>query len=289
MKRKAWYCAAAALCLVLFACQSESEMNDGTSMEVMFRVVNYTQYSLDEVTRSSADVLDHLVLGVFDAETDAPVGSLIVQDKGDTGYGTFTVSLSRGSYRLVFLGYNGTKACRMTASSTISFEDDAVPQTFLYSTLLTVGDEAVAAQDVVLKRAVGAFRLTLADAIPSNLATMRFRFAAGSTKLDGQTGYGKDNAGRTYDISIPSSYIGKTDTKMTVYLFLPASEASMDITVDALSSDGGTIHSRNFSAVPMKINQMLNYTGLFFADPSSDLSATVTVDDAWGSEQTVSF
>ena len=237
MKRKGWYFVTAAMCLgLLAACHSDDGEPDipGESMaEVVFRVVNYTQYSLDEVTRASAEVLDHLVLGVFDAETDAPVGSLTVQDKGDEDYGTFTVSLPQGSYRLVFLGYSGTRACSMPSAAAVSFADNAVPQTFLYSMPLTVGEASLPAQNIVLKRAVGAFRLTLADAIPSELSAMRFRFDGGSTKLDARRGYAADNAGRTYDISIPGSYVGKTDTKMTVYLFLPEGESPMDITVDA--------------------------------------------------------
>jgi hypothetical protein len=49
------------------------------------------------------------------------------------------------------------------------------------------------------------------------------------------------------------------------------------------------IHSRTFPAVPMKVNQLLNYTGEFFADPTSEFSATVTYNIEWGSEQTVNF
>lgn len=290
MKRKVWYHVAVVFCLGLLACQSDDEKFEEASKEVVFRVVNYTQYNLDEVTRASADVLDHLVLGVFDAETDAMVGSLTVQNEGDTGYGTFSVRLAQGSYRLVFLGYDGTRACNMTSSSVVSFADDFVPQTFIYSTLLTVEDDAIPAQNIILNRAVGAFRLTLTDAeMPSEWVKMRFRFAGGSTKLNVQTGFGLDNTGRIYDISIPSNFQSREDRFMTVFLFIPEDEAPIDITVDALNSGGEVIHSRTFPAVPMKVNQLLNYTGEFFADPTSEFSATVTYNIEWGSEQTVNF
>ena len=290
MKRNTWCCLLAVFSLgFLASCQNNDEVPEASSQEVVFRVVNYTQYSLDELTRAEADALDHLVLGVFDAETDAQVESPIVQDKGASGYGTFSVKLTKGSYRLVFLGYDGKKAFQMTSPSTISFVDNYVPQTFLYSTVLTVGDEALPAQNVVLKRAVGAFRLTVADALPSNLSKMRFTSNCGSTTLDGKTGFAAGSTGRVHDISIPKDSLGKTGIKMRTYLFLPAGETEMDITVDALTANGSVIRSRTFPAVPMKINSLLTYEGEFFAAASSNMSASVTVDTEWNSEVTVPF
>ncbi len=290
MKRFTRCCLLAAFSLgFLMSCQNNDEAPVASSQEVVFRVVNYTQYSLDEVTRAETDVLDHLVLGVFDAETDAQVGSLQVKDEGASGYGTFSVKLTKGSYRLVFVGYDKDNTCQMTSSSAISFASDAVPQTFLYSTLLTVGDESLPAQNVVLKRAVGAFRLLVTDALPSDLATIRFTFGAGSTKLNGQTGFAVDNAGRTLNLSVPSSYWGKTDVKLNSYIFLPDGETKIDIKVDALTANGSVIRSRTFPAVPMKINQLLTYEGEFFAASSSDMSANITVDAEWDSEVTIPF
>ena len=221
MKNRVCYHVAVLFCLGLLACQSDDEKFEEASKEVVFRVVNYTQYNLDEVTRASADVLDHLVLGVFDAESNAMVGSLITQDKGADGYGTFKVKLPVGQYRLVFLGYVGSSTFNMSSPTLVTFANDAVPTTFSYSTTLTVGHDQIEAQNIVLKRAFGAFRVTLTDVIPSGVATMRFRSVGGSTKLNGQTGYAADNSGRTFSVSIPTSYIGKEDVKLTLNLFLP--------------------------------------------------------------------
>ena len=286
MKRKVWFHVAVVFCLGLLACQSDDEKFEEASKEVVFRVVNYTQYNLDEVTRASADVLDHLVLGVFDAESNAMVGSLITQDKGADGYGTFKVKLPVGQYRLVFLGYVGSSTFNMSSPTLVTFANDAVPTTFSYSTTLTVGHDQIEAQNIVLKRAFGAFRVTLTDVIPSGVATMRFRSVGGSTKLNGQTGYAADNSGRTFSVSIPTSYIGKEDVKLTLNLFLPEGETKMSIALDALDSDGTVLRTRTFTDVPMMVNRLINYSGAFF---SNDFSATVTVDDEWESEPTVNF
>ncbi|MCR4920840.1 MAG: FimB/Mfa2 family fimbrial subunit [Bacteroidaceae bacterium] len=290
MKCNVWCCLLAVFSLgLLAACQSSEVEPAGASQEVVFRVMNYMQYSLDEVTRSDADALDHLVFGVFDAETDALVGSIQTQDEGSSGYGTFSVKLQKGSYRLVFLGYDKDYVCQMTSSSVVCFESDAVPQTFLHSMTLTVGDEPLPAQSVVLKRAVGAFRLIVSDALPSNLATMRFAIGGGSTKLNGRTGFAADNGGRTFSLSVPSSYLGRTDIKLNSYVFLPDGETEIDITVDALTANGSVIRSRTFPKVPMMINRLITYEGNFFAASTSDMSASITVDNEWHDEVTVNF
>ncbi len=281
-----------AVCGLLSACQSNDEFSAATVHEITFQVTNYEQYDLDDFTRASgADALKHLVMGVFDAATDAVVGNVVVQNKedGNSNYGSFSVSLPEGRYRAVFIGYNGSRACQMSSSTSITFEGDHVPHTFLSCMELTVDGKTAQNQNVVLKRAVAAFRLVVKDALPQGLATLRFVNRGGGTVLNAQTGFCTEQKERTYDISVPTSSIGKSNVEISCYAFLPAEEAAMNITVNALKSDGSVIKSRTFADVPMKVNRLTCYTGNFFAEDEAAAQFRLSVDDAWSDTLNVSF
>ena len=281
-----------AVCGLLSACQSDDEFSAAAVHEITFQVTNYEQYDLDDFTRASgADALDHLVMGVFDAATDAVVGSVTAQNKADgkSSYGTFSVSLPEGRYRAVFIGYNGSRACQMSSSTSITFEGDHVPHSFLSSMELTVDGKTAQNQNVVLKRAVAAFRLVVKEALPQGLATFRFVNRGGGTALNAQTGFCTEQKERTYDISVPTSSIGKSNVEISCYAFLPAEEAAMNITVNALKSDGSVIKSRTFADVPMKVNRLTCYTGNFFAEDEAAAQFRLSVDDAWSDTLNISF
>ena len=273
-----------ALSVLLCSCTHGAAETEDGGRTVSFRITNYVQYSLDEGTRStpvsSSQVLRHLALGVFDAATDKPMGTLQVQDSGAEGYGSFSVTLPYGQYRLVFLGYGGDRACTMESPERVSFEGGYVPQTFLHTSLLTVNAQTAAQTDITLRRVVAGFRVQMEDAIPGEASSFRCRSSGGGTVLDAKTGLAASATGREYSIDIPESYRGKSGQKVTMYLFLSSSPETMDMEVSALDAQGGEIVSRKFPAVPMRVNTLTVYRGKFFADRSYGFS--LMVDDAWG-------
>ena len=291
--KKVLFSALIAVCGLLSACQSNDEFSAATVHEITFQVTNYEQYDLDDFTRASgADALDHLVMGVFDAATDEIVGSVVVQDKGEkpsSDYGTFSVSLPAGRYRIVFLGYYGSHTCQMSSSTSITFEKEFVAHTFLNCTELTVDGTTSKSQSVVLKRAVAAFRLYVEDALPEDLSVFQFINLGGGTALNAQTGFCDGQKERKFEVSVPSSKIGKQNVPVNNYAFLPAESASMNITVNALRADGSVLKSRTFSNVPMKVNCLTCYTGRFFAEDESSSRFTLEYDSAWGDSTNISF
>lgn len=79
-------------------------------VNLKFNIVNYEQYSLDELSTAEAratnsvyggtraagtvSALAHLVLGVYDSEGQCYMK--VLQDKGDAEYGNFSISLPHG-------------------------------------------------------------------------------------------------------------------------------------------------------------------------------------------------
>ena len=173
--------------------------------------------------------LANLSLSVFNAETGELVAPTILhkstdyESDGESAmmFSQFSVSLPQGRYKVLVLGYNGSRACNISSLHHIAWEDDYVPNTFLYLGDFTVDGNGNAGKEITLRHVVAAFRVTAEDAIPNDLGKMRFATTAGGTVLDATTGFTPQNTGRTSDISVPASYAGQENVDFTVYLFLP--------------------------------------------------------------------
>ena len=287
MKRKSPIILLLTACLWLVSCSKADQETAAGTYEICFRVMNVTQENLNDDTRTSGpDVLAHLSLGIFDAATGKAVGTVQTQNRGEKDYGTFRLQLATGQYRLVFLGYDGSRALRMTSPAAVSFEQDYVPHTFLYQTLLTVDENLPPQQSVTLRRAVGAVRLLCEDAWPQGLGTFRIQTTGGSTRLNALTGFAADAAGRTAEVEVPESTWGGKNNYVTFYLFLPDGGTTADVTITALDTEGETLQQRTFSNVAMEINKITIFKGSFFSIGSQ---AQVDVDYEWGQEEEVPF
>ena len=284
------------LSVMLCACSNETSTipeEEGNSKTFTFQVTNYMQYAMDEGTRaaiapSASKRIQHLALGIFDATADTLVAPIQIQNKEDQGYGSFTAKLNYGKYRLVFLGYGGSNSIlKMENPEEISFENNTLPQTFLSSFEFTVDPNTQATTNIVLKRVVSGFKLTMADAVSSRTAGLKIKSTGGGMVLNAKTGLAKASTGRENTIVIPEDFHGQTDKNVIFYLFLPSNEEIMDITASAVDENGEAFIERTFADVPMKINTLTIYQGNFFADTPYGFS--ITMEDDWGEEVTNSF
>ncbi len=259
---------------------SKSEEIIMEKKSLSFQVTNFKQYSFDEISRADVSILDRLAFCVYDAETSEIVVPEVLQSKGEDNYGQFSVSLYPGTYRVVFLGYNGSRTCDLSNLEAISFSDSYVPQTFLYSAEITVDDKTPEQTQIELHRVVAAIKVTLEDAIPEGVVMFRFTSTGGGTSLNAKTEFSPVSAGRTWGISVPEDRIGKQGVKLTGYLFLTSQTEQMDFTLEALNQNGEIICSKSFQNVPMGINTISCYKGKFF-DKSVSANFHLSVDDQW--------
>lgn len=278
--------------LCLFTACTHNEVTPETGEKTIeFCITNYMQYDLDEGTRaipvSESTILKHLALGVFDEATGKIKDTLLVQDKNQAGYGSFTTTLPYGHYRLVFLGYSGDKACHMDSPEHIYFDGNYVPQTFTYTSILTVNQDTPTQIDITLRRVVSAFRLHMEDAIPENANEFRCVTTGGGTVLNALTGLTAEQTGRETTISIADNFKGQTGKELSVYLFLASTSENMDIKVSAIDNKSNVIVSRTFPSVPMKVNTLTVYKGSFFAGLPYGFS--ITVEDNWDKTVTNEF
>ncbi|MBO4549297.1 MAG: hypothetical protein J5733_01080, partial [Bacteroidaceae bacterium] len=220
---------------------------------VTFSVSNYRQVSFDDLSSLAASsratetismTLANLSLTIFDAETNERVIPTILHKSTDYDsdaetaktFPQFSVSLPYGHYRILVLGYNGSRECNIASLNHISWTDDYVPNTFLYQEEFTLNENTNLNKEITLKHVVSAFRMTAEDAIPAELKKMRFISTAGGIVLDAMTGFTPQSTGRTSEIVVPDSYLGKEGVDFTVYLFLPEEQVTSNYTVQVLGS-----------------------------------------------------
>ena len=275
--------------LVLSSCQSDQESSTPSSEgqgTLSFTVSNYRQISFDDISSSSSTrasktvVMDlaNLSLTVFDAETNEMVIPTILHKSEDyenssyekaKTFPQFSVTLPYGHYRLLVLGYNGTKGCSIASVNHITWEDNYVPNTFLYYQDLTFDKDTSLDQKLTLKHVVTAFRVMTEDVAPAELKSARFISTDGGTVLDAVTGFTPQSTGRTSKMNVPAEYVGIKDT-FTVYLFLPEEQIKTNYTVQALGQNDKVLYEKHFNDVPLRINSLTVWEGKFFETSTPD-------------------
>ena len=280
---------ASCIILLFVSCQSavDDESDTKGSHTITFSVTNYRQVSFDDLSASGTSRSDdesvvmslaNLSLTVFDAETGKVVTPTILHRSADfeqsaeaaRTFPQFSVSLPNGRYRLLVLGYNGSHDCNIASPNHISWAGGYVPNTFLFCEDFTLNATTNLNKEITLRHVVAALRLTADDAIPADLAKVRFSSTAGGTVLDATTGFVAQTTGRTSDIEVPSGYAGKEGVPFTVYLFLPQDETTSDYVVQALRKDNAVLSVRNFTSVPLRINYLTLWQGKLFDASGSD-------------------
>jgi len=272
------------------SCQSEPE-EDVSAPEgqctVTFSVSNYRQISFDDLSGSSVtravpsdhpSTLAHLIIAVFNAESGQPACQPIQHDHENyqkenqqAAYPKFSVTLPYGRYRVLILGFNGSRKCTITSVSRISWEDNYVPNTFYYCEDFIFDKNTSLEQKITLKHAVSGFRVITEDALPAELKKMRFSSTVGGTELDAVTGLTPQGTGRTSDIVVPADSIGNKGSSFTVYLFLPSEEQVMgSYTVQALGKNDNVLYKKVFKDVPLRINALTMWQGKFFEESADD-------------------
>ncbi len=277
-----------ALGVLLTACSSSndditpssSEKGEGT---INFVVTNYEQINIDSLaaTRSvAATALDTLVLAVYDAETHELVQEIIKQSSNDDSYATFSLTLPYGDYVIVCVGYNGNgNTINMDDPTNISFSQLGLLDFHSKTLWVTVDDDTSSTQSLVLSRRVASFAVIFTDTIPNDYYYIRFTYG---------TCYRTYNAITDCAATATSGYVrevdqhtkvGVTGHKISMYFFLPEEEGSLDnVLVEALDVDKNVLASHTFTNVPMKINQMTQYSGNFFTTEEATSEFSVSLE-----------
>ena len=142
---KAYHLFLCAVAVCLWSCEKPYLGEDAieAGANVILRVTSMEQIPFDGEVISRADesvtkLCSRLNFAIY--QGDEKVKSL-VQKQGDADYGTAGFSLPEGSYTLFVVAHNSTGTCTFTSRDKITFKDNLVTDTYLYSGDLTVTKE----------------------------------------------------------------------------------------------------------------------------------------------------
>lgn len=277
----------ALLALVMVSCQrmvtEDPELPSGEKSMVKFKISQFdTMPFTTTQSRSQAvsELCKQIDLAVFQGGTRK---EKVTQEAGDKDFGTLSIALDPGSYKVVILAHNQEKAPTTTNAEKITFSGD-LTDTFLWSNDITVNEGNGLDVDVSMHRTVAMVRFITTDKIPDDVSTLQFYYTGGSSTLDGLTGNGCVNSRQTVKFSITDDMKGKTG-KFEIYTFPKSDSKELKIEVTGLGATGNTVCSHTFENVPVSRNQITQFTGaLFSGDPVADDSSSkfkLTTDDEW--------
>lgn len=224
------------LALVMVSCQrlanDDPEQPTGEKSMVKFKISQFETMPFSTAQSRSQPVSDlckQIDLAVFQGGTRILKAT---QKAGDKDFGTLSVALDPGSYKVVILAHNQDKTPTTTNADKITFSGD-LSDTFSWSNDITVNEGNGLDVDVSMHRVVAMVRFVTTDNVPDGVSTLQFYYTGGSSTLDGLTGNGCVNSRQTVKFSITDDMKGKT-AKFEIYTFPKSDSKELKIEVTGL-------------------------------------------------------
>jgi len=200
------------------------------------------------------------------------------QTSDDSNFGTVSADLQEGTYEVVFIAHNGLGNAKIDTPEKITFADNKVTDTFYYYGTIDVDGEQ--SYSITLKRAVGMFRMIVKDTTPSDVSRMKFYYTGGSSTFNAVTGYGCVNSKQTEYRDVQSS-AHSSSSQYDIYTFPHSTDKKLKIKVTAQNSSQETVLERVFENVPIKINNITQYSGNFYGETPEGGRVILNVEDSW--------
>lgn len=195
----------------------------------------------------------------------------------DDEWGTPTLNLTYGEHHIYFVVSRGTTPTLNTTDKTITWTKPS--DTFWKDYEVTVVSSSNGNRAVTMDRVVTRFRATVTDAIPTGCASITITLASWHTGLNYQTG-APVTAVTDYTsvINIPGSYIGQTNTLLSLFGFSGADQWTTTITITAKNAGSDVMGTAIIENVPFKANRSTDYSGTLFGGQDNSLGFTLGSD-----------
>ena len=269
---------------MMAACSSDNG-EEPVNNETETVTISFPQFqqTIEPMTRTNTDV-STLVTHIDVWLTDGTTTTAVHQVSTDTGFGTVSVELTRNkTYTMYAIAHKANGAATLT-NNIIVFPEEKVTHSMFYTTQFN--PSTTNQMSCEMSRIVGMFRLETTDAVPADVAKMRFEIPQTFTRWN-VNGTGANKVDRTSEITVSSTNQDGTAT-FVLYVIGSDDQELYDITVKALDADGNVVENgqRTFTDIPIRNNYKTILSGAFFAPGS--LSTTFTVTD-WETYAVVNF
>lgn len=285
----------AAVAMMIAGCSSDDTLNmeqtvDNTQTERV--TVTFAPYTMETMTRASQTAIGSVVtrLDVWVVEGDSATAltktavSEAHQQKGDTGFGSLTLSLDKHKiYTLYAIGHKESAPATFS-QGIVTLPDTKKLTTLYYQTTFTPAETTTL--DCRMQRAVGMFRVTMTDAVPDSVKKVAVAVNGTPTEwsFPQQDGITTGGEYRVEWTSFKSESNGTT--MFSIYILGGDTQKDYDITVSAYDATGAIYTEHLFPSVPVRKGYRTTYRGRFFTDTA--FAPTFTIDGDW-QDTTVEF
>ena len=287
MKKNIFRALCASFAIALTSCEAPL-LNDTPADNI---TLTFTPTTTD-MTRATnaANYFTKLNVQLFDHNGDKVFDKVKTQLSTDDEFCTMSLNLTPGTYTIVAVGHSSTKSATIKSPESAQFtatDGEKLTDTFCHCSRVVVNSDAQALT-LPMYRVGAMIQFVLTDeTIPDNFAYFLMEYTGGSanfnpTTLEGTTKSTQSERRIRNSLNIHQAY---------TFPYLSTS-CTLKMTCTALASDGSSIRTRHFDAVPVTRNRITTYTGNFFTDgdgtfTQSDFGFVVHTD--WDGETTYDF
>ena len=203
---------------------------------------------------------------------------------GGNSFGTLSVNLEPGTYRLMVFAHNEKNGNPISVGTDGSIQgyNNRATESFSYSDEVVITKNKRKALSCKLTRCVAMVNFTSTDKVPAEVTKFKMTLTGVSSKYDLRNQIGVDVS--TYATAMVNidGWISTAGMMSNVnsYVFLPAIETTINAKFEFYNNADELLLTRNIEGIQMRINAKTSVTGTFFQ--SDGVDAAITVANDWG-------
>ena len=240
-----------------------------------------------EITRASSvplsDCASRVQYVIMNGETIVYNSEQI--NGGGNSFGTLSVNLDPGTYRLMVFAHNEKNGNPISVGTDGSIQgyNNRATESFSYSDEVVITKNKRKAVSCKLTRCVAMVNFTSTDKIPADVTKFKLTLTGISSRYDLRNQIGVDVSIYATSMAELNADRRTSDGMMSnihSYVFLPAIEATINAKFDFYNDADELLLTRNIEGIQMRINAKTSVTGTFFQ--SDGVDAAITVANDWG-------
>ena len=170
------------------SCQQIDLTKEGSnSRGELYVTCSYTQQDTDmNETRSTGTSISDVATRIeYIIMQDGKVVSQSEQTGSDSDFGTFSINLDPGTYRLIIFAHDATAAVSVSEAGVITFPNDKPTDSFSYTTEFQITKNQRQSLSCQLSRVVSMLYLKSKDVIPTDVTGLNLSIEGASVAFDG--------------------------------------------------------------------------------------------------------
>ena len=289
------FCLAAMALLAATSCSNESELTVGNQNEepqsaltpVTVRVGDFSMSMedfSDETTRAAENPgtynnVKALTLAFYtsDGTSQAYCSTQLKADASTyTTFGSFSLTLPGGSYKMIVLGYNSEVPVVFNSMSDVTFGEDKSRELFCYTQDVNISVQTPVDLTATLNRIVTKLNVKSSDNLTADVKKIRISLSKGGKSFNPFTGFATSDAGYVSEVTVTSE-VGKT-TLCSVNFFIAVEGETMNVTIATLDANDNVIFSKVVENVAFKRNRITLLTGAMY---DGRATGAFTLETSW--------